>query len=62
MELFLDSSNLEEIKNASEYFNISGVTTTPTFLRKENIKNEIDHYLITGSVKISYGRSFRGKC
>jgi len=39
MELYLDSVNLEEIKKASQLGYITGLTTTPTFMVKEGVKD-----------------------
>ncbi len=39
MELYLDSANLQEIKEAFTLEVITGLTTTPTFMHKEGIKN-----------------------
>lgn len=39
MELYLDSVNLEEIKAASKLGYLSGLTTTPTFMVKEGVKD-----------------------
>ena len=36
MEFFIDTANLEEIKKANSYGILSGVTTNPTLLSKEN--------------------------
>ena len=36
MEFFIDTANLEEIKKANSYGILSGVTTNPTLLAKEN--------------------------
>ncbi len=41
MKLFIDSANLEDIKNASEWKIIEGVTTNPSLIAKEG-KNLID--------------------
>jgi len=45
MELYLDSVNLEEIKTASKLGYLSGLTTTPTFMVKEGVK-DIDAQLL----------------
>jgi len=39
MELYLDSVNLEEIKTAAKLGYLTGLTTTPTFMVKEGIKD-----------------------
>lgn len=39
MELYLDSVNLEEIKTASKLGYLTGLTTTPTFMVKEGVKD-----------------------
>lgn len=39
MELYLDSVNLDEIKAASKLGYLTGLTTTPTFMIKEGVKN-----------------------
>jgi TalC/MipB family fructose-6-phosphate aldolase len=39
MELYLDSVNLEEIKAASKLGYLTGLTTTPTFMVKEGVKD-----------------------
>jgi len=39
MEIFLDTANLEEIKGIRDIDWIYGVTTNPTFFRKQGIKN-----------------------
>lgn len=39
MELYLDSVNLEEIKAASRLGYLTGLTTTPTFMVKEGVKD-----------------------
>lgn len=36
MELLLDTANLEAIKKYCDYYNITGVTTNPTILSREN--------------------------
>lgn len=41
MKLFIDSANLEDIKNASEWKIIEGVTTNPSLIAKEG-KNLVD--------------------
>ncbi len=45
MELYLDSANHHEIKEAFTLGIITGLTTTPTFMHKEGIKN-IDKVLV----------------
>lgn len=39
MEFYLDSANLNEIKEASELGFITGLTTTPTFMHRDGIKD-----------------------
>lgn len=39
MELYLDSVNLDEIKEASELGYLTGLTTTPTFMVREGVKD-----------------------
>lgn len=39
MELYLDSVNLEEIKTASKLGYLTGLTTTPTFMVREGVKD-----------------------
>lgn len=39
MELYLDSANLTEIKQAFQLGFLTGLTTTPTFMQKEGIQN-----------------------
>ena len=39
MELYLDSANLTEIEKAFELGFIHGLTTTPTFMKKEDVKD-----------------------
>ncbi|MBL0691189.1 MAG: CBS domain-containing protein [SAR324 cluster bacterium] len=39
MELYLDSANLTEIKEAFSLGGLSGLTTTPTFMHREGVKN-----------------------
>lgn len=39
MELYLDSVNLEEIKEASKLGYLTGLTTTPTFMVREGVKD-----------------------
>ena len=36
MIYFLDTANLEQIKYCNEFYPISGVTTNPTIISKEN--------------------------
>ncbi|MEZ4722486.1 MAG: transaldolase family protein [Flavobacteriales bacterium] len=45
MELYLDSVNLEEIKKASRLGYLTGLTTTPTFMVKEGVK-DVDALLL----------------
>ena len=42
MELFLDSVDSSEIKAAAEWGFLEGITTTPTFLYRQGIKNVDD--------------------
>ena len=39
MELYLDSANLSEIKEAFELGFLDGLTTTPTFMHRDGIRN-----------------------
>ena len=45
MELYLDSVNLEEIKSASKLGYLTGLTTTPTFMVKEGVK-DVDNQIL----------------
>ena len=36
MEFFLDTVNVEKIKKYNEIYNITGVTSNPTILSREN--------------------------
>ncbi|MGB9600645.1 MAG: transaldolase family protein [Myxococcota bacterium] len=44
MKFYLDSANIEEIREAGNLPFLSGITTNPTLLKKENIKNRIRFY------------------
>lgn len=44
MELYFDTVDLDEIQKAVDTGLIKGVTTTPTFLLKDGIKNPIEFY------------------
>jgi len=46
MEILLDTANLDEIKEYSKVPWISGVTTNPTFFKKQGIKN-IEEFIST---------------
>ncbi len=39
MELYLDSANLDEIQEGSELGILTGLTTTPTFMHREGVKD-----------------------
>ena len=39
MELYLDSANLKEIEEGFKLGFLNGLTTTPTFMQKEGIKD-----------------------
>src|SRR5688572_16704601 len=39
MELYLDSANLKEIEEGFKLGFLDGLTTTPTFMQREGIKN-----------------------
>ncbi|MGL4209384.1 MAG: fructose-6-phosphate aldolase [Candidatus Adiutrix sp.] len=43
MKFFIDTANLEEISTAASYGFLDGVTTNPTLMAKEGIKNQDDH-------------------
>ena len=48
MKFFIDTANLDQIKEAQSLGILDGVTTTPSLMAKEGItgqKNIIDHYL-----------------
>ena len=45
MELYLDSANVEEIKEAFEYGFLAGLTTTPTFMHRHGI-TDIDGTIV----------------
>ncbi len=45
MELYLDSANIEEIKEAFEYGFLAGLTTTPTFMHRHGI-TDIDGTIV----------------
>lgn len=38
-KLYCDTSNIKEIKSCLKKFNVSGVTTNPSIMRKEGVKN-----------------------
>jgi transaldolase len=40
MKFFLDSANLQELKNAAEWGIVDGVTTNPSLIAKEGVPNE----------------------
>jgi len=40
MQFFLDTANLDQIKEAASWGIIDGVTTNPSLVAKENIKFE----------------------
>jgi len=39
MELYLDSANLEEIKEAFQLEFLTGLTTTPTFMHRDGVQD-----------------------
>jgi len=45
MELYLDSVNLEEIKAAHKLGYLTGLTTTPTFMVREGVK-DVDQQIL----------------
>ena len=48
MKFFIDTANLDQIKEAQDMGILDGVTTNPSLMAKEGItgeKNIIDHYL-----------------
>ncbi len=45
MELYLDSADMEEIKEAFELGFLSGLTTTPTFMHRHGI-TDIDATIV----------------
>ena len=38
-KLYCDTSNIKKIKSCLKKFNVSGVTTNPSIMRKEGVKN-----------------------
>ncbi len=42
-KLYCDTSNLKDIKNCIKKYKIQGVTTNPSIMRKEGVKNYKDH-------------------
>ena len=40
MKIFLDTANLDQIKEASSWGIVDGVTTNPTLISKENMEFE----------------------
>lgn len=48
MELLLDTGNVAKIRNAMEYYPVSGVTTNPTILRKEG---DVPFWDLVGEIK-----------
>ena len=38
-KLYCDTSNLNEIRNCLKKFDVRGVTTNPSIMRKEGVKN-----------------------
>ena len=40
MKIFLDTANLDQIKEASNWGIVDGVTTNPTLVSRENLKFE----------------------
>ena len=53
MELYLDSVNMDEIRSAAKLGYLTGLTTTPTFMVKEGVK-DIDARIleIAGHVRV----------
>lgn len=48
MKFFIDTANLEQIKEAAELGVLDGVTTNPSLMAKEGIKGEenvLKHYV-----------------
>ena len=48
MKFFIDTANLEQIKEAQDLGVLDGVTTNPSLMAKEGIKGEkniLDHYV-----------------
>ena len=48
MKFFIDTANLEQIKEAHDLGVLDGVTTNPSLMAKEGIKgtqNQRDHYV-----------------
>ncbi|MGL4293259.1 MAG: fructose-6-phosphate aldolase [Bacteroidales bacterium] len=48
MKLFIDTANLDQIRQANDLGILNGVTTNPSLMAKEGIKGEVairDHYL-----------------
>jgi transaldolase len=45
MKFFIDTANLEEIREASEMGILDGVTTNPSLMAKEGVKDVKSHYL-----------------
>lgn len=41
MKIFLDTANVDEIKAASQWMKIDGITTNPSLVAKEKIKHEV---------------------
>lgn len=56
MELYLDSSNLELIKESFSWCPLAGITTNPTIIAKDNVKDLFSHLLeikkVIGNSKI----------
>ena len=42
-KIYCDTSNLKDIKNCIKKYNISGVTTNPSIMRKEGVKKYKEH-------------------
>ena len=42
-KLYCDTSNLKDIKNCIKKYNISGVTTNPSIMRKDGVKKYKEH-------------------
>ena len=43
IKLYCDTSNLKDIKNCIKKYNINGITTNPSIMRKEGVKKYKEH-------------------
>ena len=50
MKLFIDTANVEEIREAASYGILAGVTTNPSLIAKEGRKLEDGNYVIAGRI------------